>query len=46
MTEVMVEQVDNIINKLSGIETTSLTEQHDSNNSDQKFYCDAKIKNS
>lgn len=42
MTEVMVEQVDNIINKLSGIETTSLTEQHDSNNSDQKFYCDAK----
>ena len=39
----MAEQVENIINKLTGIQEPSDEERHGTNNSDQKFYCDAKF---
>ena len=38
----MPEQVDNIINKLTGSETTAATGPHSGSNGGQKFYCDAK----
>lgn len=42
MTEVMPEQVDNIINKMTGGDVTALSGQNGGNDGGQKFYCDAK----
>lgn len=38
----MPEQVDNIINKMTGGDVAAVTEQNEENTGGQKFYCDAK----
>ena len=42
MTEIMPEQVDNIINKMTGGDIVAVLEHSDGNTGGQKFFCDAK----